>query len=131
VSISDLIAARTQMPLSLGFHIIFAEIGIAMLLLIWQSGDGAAPAMRSTSSWHGAGTKGAAIGFAFLTEAIFLRGEADCAVSISDSAGDDDPRCRGAAITLRLLAIALVGGALVLLPSLRYMVHTFKNGNGG
>ena len=32
--ISDLIAARTQMALSLGFHIIFAEIGIAMPVLM-------------------------------------------------------------------------------------------------
>src|SRR6201992_17629 len=31
---SDLFAARTQMALSLGFHIIFAEIGIAMPLLM-------------------------------------------------------------------------------------------------
>ena len=31
---SDLLAARTQMALSLGFHIIFAEIGIAMPLLM-------------------------------------------------------------------------------------------------
>jgi len=38
--VSDLLAARTQMALSLGFHIIFAEIGIAMPLLMvlaeWQ-----------------------------------------------------------------------------------------------
>src|SRR5499425_2289991 len=32
--ISDLMAARAQMALSLGFHIIFAEIGIAMPLLM-------------------------------------------------------------------------------------------------
>src|SRR5678816_81177 len=32
--ISDLIAARAQMALSLGFHIVFAEIGIAMPLLM-------------------------------------------------------------------------------------------------
>ncbi len=31
---SDLLAARTQMALSLGFHIVFAEIGIAMPLLM-------------------------------------------------------------------------------------------------
>src|SRR3954463_15367579 len=31
---SDLFAARTQMALSLGFHIIFAEIGIALPLLM-------------------------------------------------------------------------------------------------
>jgi cytochrome d ubiquinol oxidase subunit I len=31
---SDLLAARTQMALSLGFHIIFAEIGIAMPVLM-------------------------------------------------------------------------------------------------
>src|SRR3954471_1741024 len=31
---SDLLAARTQMALSLGFHIIFAEIGIALPLLM-------------------------------------------------------------------------------------------------
>ena len=30
----DLLAARTQMALSLGFHIVFAEIGIAMPLLM-------------------------------------------------------------------------------------------------
>jgi hypothetical protein len=27
----DLLAARSQMPMSLGFHIIFAMVGIAML----------------------------------------------------------------------------------------------------
>src|SRR3954451_15432654 len=31
---SDLFAARTQMALSLGFHIVFAEIGIAMPVLM-------------------------------------------------------------------------------------------------
>src|SRR5690348_3900445 len=31
---SDLFAARTQMALSLGFHIVFAEIGIAMPLMM-------------------------------------------------------------------------------------------------
>ena len=31
---SDLFAARSQMALSLGFHIIFAEIGIAMPLMM-------------------------------------------------------------------------------------------------
>ena len=33
-AISDLLAARAQMALSLGFHIVFAEIGIAMPLLM-------------------------------------------------------------------------------------------------
>ena len=44
---SDLLAARLQMAVSLGFHIIFAEIGIAMPLLMvlaeWRyrrTGDG-------------------------------------------------------------------------------------------
>jgi cytochrome bd ubiquinol oxidase subunit I len=32
--VSDLLAARTQMAISLGFHIIFAEIGIAMPLMM-------------------------------------------------------------------------------------------------
>src|SRR5918998_121973 len=31
---TDLLAARTQMAISLGFHIIFAEIGIAMPLMM-------------------------------------------------------------------------------------------------
>src|SRR5438309_7287626 len=31
---TDLLAARTQMAISLGFHIIFAEIGVAMPLLM-------------------------------------------------------------------------------------------------
>src|SRR5450631_3523787 len=31
---NDLLAARTQMALSLGFHIVFAEIGIAMPLMM-------------------------------------------------------------------------------------------------
>ncbi len=45
---TDLLAARTQMAMSLGFHIIFAEIGIAMPLMMviaewkWRrTGDGA------------------------------------------------------------------------------------------
>ena len=44
---SDLLAARTQMAMSLGFHIIFAEIGIAMppmmVIAEWRwrrTGDG-------------------------------------------------------------------------------------------
>jgi cytochrome d ubiquinol oxidase subunit I len=32
--VSDLLAARTQMAISLGFHIVFAEIGIAMPLMM-------------------------------------------------------------------------------------------------
>jgi len=46
--VTDLLAARAQMALSLGFHIVFAEIGVAMPLLMvlaewrWRrSGDGA------------------------------------------------------------------------------------------
>ena len=41
----NLLAARTQMALSLGFHIVFAEIGIAMPLLMvlaewrWRRGE--------------------------------------------------------------------------------------------
>ena len=31
---TDLLAARTQMAMSLGFHIVFAEIGIALPLLM-------------------------------------------------------------------------------------------------
>ena len=31
---TDLLAARTQMAISLGFHIVFAEIGIAMPLMM-------------------------------------------------------------------------------------------------
>src|ERR1700738_1149600 len=45
---NDLLAARTQMAISLGFHIVFAEIGIAMPLMMviaewkWRgTGDGA------------------------------------------------------------------------------------------
>ena len=34
LSFPNLLAARTQMSLSLGFHIVFAEIGIAMPLLM-------------------------------------------------------------------------------------------------
>jgi len=82
---SNLLAARAQMAMSLGFHIIFAEIGIAM------------PAMMVLAEWLGRRTgdpaylelgllwtrfmqyAGAIIGipfslegFAFFTEAIFL-----------------------------------------------------------
>ncbi len=34
IIVSDLLAARSQMAMSLGFHIIFASIGIAMPLLM-------------------------------------------------------------------------------------------------
>jgi cytochrome d ubiquinol oxidase subunit I len=63
--ISDLLAARLQMALSLGFHIIFAEIGIAMPLLMvvaewrWRrSGD--AVYLQLARRW----AKGTAILFA-------------------------------------------------------------------
>jgi cytochrome d ubiquinol oxidase subunit I len=62
---SDLLAARTQMALSLGFHIVFAEIGIAMpvmmILAEWRwarSGD--AVHLQLAKRW----AKGTAILFA-------------------------------------------------------------------
>lgn len=62
---SDLLAARTQMAMSLGFHIVFAEIGIAMPLLMvlaewrWRrSGDAACRELARR--W----AKGAAVLFA-------------------------------------------------------------------
>src|SRR5215468_2924385 len=62
---SDLLAARTQMALSLGFHIIFAEIGIALPLMMvlaewrWRrSGDDVY--LQLAKRW----SKGAAILFA-------------------------------------------------------------------
>src|SRR5690349_22995597 len=62
---SDLFAARTQMALSLGFHIVFAEIGIAMPLLMvlaewrWQR-TGEAVYLDLAKRW----AKGTAILFA-------------------------------------------------------------------
>src|SRR5260221_7822469 len=46
--VNDLFAARLQMAVSLGFHIIFAEIGIAM------------PLMMVIAEWRWGGTGGAA-----------------------------------------------------------------------
>src|SRR5881397_2903839 len=63
--ISDLIAARAQMALSLGFHIVFAEIGIAMPLLMtlaewrWRR-TGDAAYLELAKRW----AKGSAILFA-------------------------------------------------------------------
>jgi cytochrome d ubiquinol oxidase subunit I len=45
--ISDLLAARAQMALALGFHIIFAEIGIAV------------PLLMALAEWYGVGDGGA------------------------------------------------------------------------
>jgi len=62
---SDLFAARTQMALSLGFHIVFAEIGIAMPLLMvlaewrWQR-TGDETYLRLAKRW----ARGSAILFA-------------------------------------------------------------------
>jgi cytochrome bd ubiquinol oxidase subunit I len=62
---SDLFAARTQMALSLGFHIVFAEIGIAMPLMMvlaewrWRS-TGDEVYLRLAKRW----AKGTAILFA-------------------------------------------------------------------
>jgi len=62
---SDLFAARTQMALSLGFHIVFAEIGIAMPLMMvlaewrWRR-TGDEVYLRLAKRW----AKGAAILFA-------------------------------------------------------------------
>ena len=62
---NDLLAARSQMALSLGFHIIFASIGIAMPFLMaaahWRylkTGDSAYKTL--TKAW----SKGVAIFFA-------------------------------------------------------------------
>ncbi len=61
---SDLLAARTQMALSLGFHIVFAEIGIAMPLLMvlaeWRWRRTATSVSRLAKRW----AKGSAILFA-------------------------------------------------------------------
>src|SRR5215211_6779684 len=62
---SDLFAARSQMALSLGFHIVFAEIGIAMPLLMvlaewrWQR-TGDAGYLQLAKRW----AKGSAVLFA-------------------------------------------------------------------
>src|SRR4051812_35807241 len=62
---TDLFAARTQMALSLGFHIVFAEIGIAMPLLMvlaewrWRR-TGDVVFLRLAKRW----AKGSAILFA-------------------------------------------------------------------
>ena len=37
--LSDLLAARSQMAISLGFHILFAAVGIAMPLLMVLAED--------------------------------------------------------------------------------------------
>lgn len=62
---SDLLAARTQMALSLGFHIVFAEIGIAMPLMMvlaeWRwARSGQAVYLQLAKRW----AKGTAILFA-------------------------------------------------------------------
>ena len=62
---SDLFAARTQMALSLGFHIVFAEIGIAMPVLMvlaeWRwTRTGDAVYLQLAKRW----AKGTAILFA-------------------------------------------------------------------
>ena len=62
---SDLLAARTQMALSLGFHIVFAEIGIAMPVLMvlaeWRwTRTGDAVYLQLAKRW----AKGTAILFA-------------------------------------------------------------------
>ncbi|HEY4303670.1 MAG TPA: cytochrome ubiquinol oxidase subunit I [Gemmatimonadaceae bacterium] len=62
---SDLFAARTQMAISLGFHIVFAEIGIAMPLLMvlaerqWQK-TGDETYLKLAKRW----AKGSAVLFA-------------------------------------------------------------------
>ena len=62
---TDLLAARTQMAISLGFHIIFAEIGIAMPVMMvlaeWRwRGSGDATYLELARRW----AKGTAILFA-------------------------------------------------------------------
>src|SRR5437763_10104442 len=62
---SDLLAARTQMAVSLGFHIVFAEIGIAMPLMMvlaeWRSRrTGDAACLELARRW----AKGTAVLFA-------------------------------------------------------------------
>src|SRR3989304_1505774 len=74
---SDLLAARSQMAISLAFHIIFAVVGIGMPVLMvvaerrWQR-TGDRVYLDLAKRW----AKGTAIlfaeGFAFFTEAIFL-----------------------------------------------------------
>src|SRR5207249_357918 len=69
----DLLAARSQMGISLAFHIVFAVIGIAMPVLMvvaerrWQV-TGHAIYLDLAKLW----AKGTAIVFAFFAEAIFL-----------------------------------------------------------
>jgi cytochrome d ubiquinol oxidase subunit I len=94
--VTDLLAARTQMAMSLGFHIIFAEIGIAMPLLMvlaarrWAKGTAVLFAVGAVSGtvlsfelgllWPGfmryagplIGMPFSLEGFAFFLEAIFL-----------------------------------------------------------
>ena len=55
---SDLLAARSQMAMSLAFHIIFAVVGIGMpVLMVIAERRWRAPATRSTSSSPSAGPR--------------------------------------------------------------------------
>src|ERR1044072_1968643 len=77
---SDLLAARSQMGVSLAFHIVFAVVGIATPVMIVVAVSGAVLSFELGLLWPGfMGLAGSIIGmpfslegFAFFTEAIFL-----------------------------------------------------------
>jgi cytochrome bd-type quinol oxidase subunit 2 len=100
---TDLLAARSQMAVSLGFHIIFAMVGIAMPVLM----------VVAEQRWQRSGDR------------IYL----ELAHRWAKGLIPPDLTIRAAAaprITLVLVRWALALGALVLFPSLIYLFRVFK-----
>ncbi|HET8622433.1 MAG TPA: cytochrome ubiquinol oxidase subunit I [Gemmatimonadales bacterium] len=106
--IPDLLAARSQMAVSLAFHIVFAVIGIGMPVLMvvaerrWQT-TGDAAYLELARRW----AKGTAI--------LFAAGAVSGTILWFELG-----------LTLKLVLLALFVGALVLIPSLYYLFRIFK-----
>ncbi|CAN5120788.1 hypothetical protein BH09GEM1_BH09GEM1_39750 [soil metagenome] len=132
---SDLLAARTQMAVSLGFHIIFAEISVAMPLLMvlaeWRWRRTGDPAFRELAGRWARGTAILfAVGAVSGTVLSFEQGLlwpgfmrfAGAIIGMPFSLeGFAAPE-----IALRLLLTALACGSVLLIPSLIYPFRTFS-----
>jgi cytochrome bd-type quinol oxidase subunit 2 len=129
--VSDFLFARSQMGMSLAFHIVFAAIGIGLPVLMVISEalylrTGRPVFLELAKRWSRGAVILFAVGAAIAEVTLILIGWSLAQyprlitpdITIFNAAAPE--------VTLRLLTYALVVGAIVLFPSLFFLFRVFK-----
>ncbi len=126
---SDFLFARSQMAMSLAFHIIYAAVGMGMPLLMaiseWRylrTGD--AGYLERSKRW----AKGVAILFAIGQVTLIILGWAFAQYPFMIPGSLTYMQAAAPGNVLWLQFWALLGGMAILIPSLVYLFRTFKKG---